>query len=269
MLGEKLRAEEKKDEIEKAREDIIFKHKACKGKGMIVKAVESSFSVPDIIAEKCKCRKKFEFMSRLILSNISYWNLKNQEIFGRTVVDVDSGENICLRNDIAIPFINNIKKVINHPYGLLFLGKNGTGKTFVGQKILYYAIQKKYLAHYIEFTDFLKLLRRNFDHENSLDNLIKEISDVDILMVDEIGNESKRSEFVIGEFKSLFKRRILRNKPTILVTNYSYDEFKTEYGSSITSIVEAYSKKISFKKAKDMRQQDKVKMNNFLRNLDK
>lgn len=269
MLGENLRAQEKKDEIEKARNDIILKHKACNGTGMIVKAVKSSFPVPDTVAEKCKCRKRFGFISRLILSNIPYWNLRNQEIFGRTVLDIDNNKDICLRNDIAIPFINNLKKVISSPYGLLFLGKNGTGKTFVGQKILYYAVQKKYTAHYIEFIDFLKLLRRNFDYENSLDRLIKEISDVDILMIDEIGNESKKSEFVIGEFKSLFKRRVFNNKPTILVTNYSYDEIKTEYGASITSIIEAYSKKISFKKSKDMRKQDKAKMDIFLRNLKK
>lgn len=254
-------------DIDFARERIIGRHKLCGGKG-VVEHVRKKGLLPTTFATTCDCAERFNLVSRYILSNIPYEKLRNQKIYNKCVVDEALGEEIDLRKEIVYPFVKKIKKVVKNPYGLLFLGKRGTGKTFIGQKILYYAISSGFTAHYLEFSDFLKILKRNFDE--NLDDLINEVSKVDILMFDEIGNESRKSEFTIGEFVSLYKRRVQRNQPTILVSNYSYNEFKSTYGKSIESVVGAYSKILDFKKVPDVRKlRGATEVDTFVKELNK
>lgn len=251
MTEEKIRRERAAGEIDKARLGIIGKHKLCRGRGIIEKKkVDSRTGFVRSEAVFCKCKNKFDLFSRFVLSNIPYKNLRNQKIYNKEVINEITLRSFNLR-ELVIPYVKQIKKAVRSPYGFLFLGKPGTGKTFVGSKILYYAVANELTAHSVEFNDFLKLLRKNF--EEDLDPLIKEISSVDILMIDEIGNESKRSDFAIGEFKSLYKRRVESNKPTIMISNYNYLEFKKAYGKSIESVVESHSKILNFDKVPDMR----------------
>lgn len=251
MQGENFRRETSISDLDILRLRIVGEHKICGGKGIREKSIIDSNGVPRTVARLCKCNRRFDLISRFVLSDIPYYSLINQKIYKKIVVDELSGKDIDLKKELVYPFIKKIRQVIVNPYGLVFLGKHGTGKTFVGQKILYYVLSNGHTAHYIELSSFLNLLRRNF--EENLDPLIHEISNVDILMIDEIGNESKRSEFSIGEFKSLLKRRVESNKPTILASNYSYGEFKVAYGKSVESIVEAFSKILNFKKVVDVR----------------
>ncbi len=267
MQGEKKRRELASDEIDRARSNIIAKHKACGGRGIVEKQTRVDGSLfPKKVAKICSCKKKFDLVSRMILSGVLYKKLRNQKIYSKSVFDEIEEEEVDLRDSIIYPFIKGMKKVVRNPYGLVFLGKNGTGKTFLGQKILFYAISYGYTAHYIELSSFLKLVIRNFNED--LSGVIYEISNVDILMVDEIGNESKRSDFVISEFKTLLKRRVQDRKPTILISNFSYKEFVKEYGKSVESVVGAYSKVFNFKKVPDVRKlRGAVELNSFIKDL--
>jgi len=266
LLGEKIRRERAVDEIDRARLRIVGMHKLCKGRGIIEKKrIDPKTGFVKSNARFCKCRGIFNLYSRFLLSNIPYENLRNQKIYNKKVVNEITLENFNLR-ELIIPYVKQIKKAAKNPYGFLFLGKPGTGKTFVGSKILYYAIVNGLTAHSIEFNDFLKLLRKNF--EEDLDSLIREISNVDVLMIDEFGNESKRSNFAIGEFKSLYKRRVENSKPTVMISNYNYSEFKKAYGKSIESVVESHSKILNFDKVPDMRKiKGTIEMDTFFEKM--
>jgi len=269
MSGERIRKNYYEIQLDSLRESIIGKHRKCKGAGFLERVsteFQGEFVVKFMI--KCKCRKKFDILSRLFLSNIPYKSLINQHIYGKVVTDEISGEKIELRKEVVKPYVKNIKKAVVNPYGLLFLGKNGTGKTFVGLKIAYYTILGGLTAHAIELSDFLKMARKTFDGDREAENFISEITDVDILLIDEIGSESKRSEYVISEFKSLFKKRVSNGKPTILISNYNFDEFKKVYGRSIYSMIRSYCRVLDFSDAVDVRiSKDAVERDAFFRKI--
>lgn len=263
-------------EIEKARQIIIRKHLPCKGTGFI--DASSKVQIPSILSESgpeiivnrlkvCPCVKSFEFAKRFILSNIPYKNLVNQQIYKKEVIDVITKSSIELRDEIIKPILSNMSKVKNNPYGLTFLGPNGTGKTFIGLKILYKAIALGYTAHYIEMSSLLKMFRKAYS-DSMIDDVCEEILQVDFLMIDELGNESKQSDFSVGEFKSLYKKRVSEKKPTILVSNFSTIEFVEAYGTSVESIVFSFSKVFSFEKTPNVRKlRNNLEKDSFFRKL--
>jgi DNA replication protein DnaC len=254
MSKEYYRRKLYESQIDLAREKIIKKHRKCSGTGYIEKVVEDdSSSFPKRVVEICKCRKNFELASKFIISNIPYNLLVNQQIYGKLVIDSITSETFELRKEILNPYTKQIKKAANNPFGFLFLGKNGTGKTFVGLKILYYAVINGLTAFNLEMTDFLKMGRKIFDNDFETEKVLSEISLVDFLMIDEIGNESKRSPYVVSEFKSLFKKRVSLKKPTILISNFSYKDFREAYGKSVDSMIRSYCKVLDFSNTPDVR----------------
>jgi len=266
-MRESVRIELVRNEIEQARIEIVSRHRVCKGKGVIEVLKKDDHS--SVISSKvriCSCLTKFELVSRFILSNIPYKNVINQQIYKKMVFDEITKETLNLRRDIIHPYIRHIRPAMKHPYGMLFLGKNGTGKTFVGWKVLYYAIINGFTAHYISLSDLLKIIIKNYDHD--LDDLVAEISNVDILMIDEVGNESRRSDFTVSEFKMVYKKRIEIGKPTIMVSNFSYEEFKEAYGKSVDDVISSYAKILNFKDTVNVRQlKGSTEMNGFFKQI--
>jgi len=266
LTRERQRRTLKETEIEALRVSAVKSHKKCKGKGFLVEMKKGSALVPIEVAVTCSCLKRFDLRARFILSEIPYRVIHNQQIYSRTVIDETTGESYSIRKTVVSPYIKAIRRVIRTPYGLVLLGKNGTGKTFISWKICYYAILNGFTAHYLELPAYLSLLRRGFDEK--LDRLISEISSVDLLVIDEIGNESKRSDFTISEFKALLKKRVTLERPTILISNYGWTQFKEEYGISIYSVVEANNKILNFAKAPDVRKaRGSAEKENFFKKL--
>ena len=241
-------------QLDSIREKIIGRHKKCKGTGFIEVTTRDEVSgVAHRMAKACSCKRKYELVSIFTYSNLPYRSLLNQQIYGRIVIDAVSEEKIEIRKEIVWPYIKNITKAASNPFGFLFLGKNGVGKTFIGLKILYYGVVNGFTVHNIELVDLLKLSRKTFNNDKEAELLLEEIGNVDILMIDEVGNESKRSPYVISELKSLYKKRVTAKKPTILITNYSYPNFRKIYGKSIDNMVRSYSRILDFSLAADVR----------------
>lgn len=268
MYGEQVRKKFFERDIDFVRKKIIGKHRKCKGTGFLEVLKKTSEGFAKKAVTECSCRKNFLSKERLVLSNIPYESLVNQQIYSKVVQDCITGEQLDLSKEIIKPYIRSLKKALQNPYGFIFLGKNGTGKTFVGLKVLYYVVISGYTAHNIEFPDFLKFIRRAFRDDIIYDHLIDEIKKVDLLLIDEVGSESKRGDFSISELKSLIKTRISNHKPTIMVSNYSFEDFKKAYGVSVYSMITSHFKIFDFKRAADVRKAKcSVEMDSFFKEL--
>ena len=90
MDPEKQRRRLNESKIDSLRKITIEKHKLCGGTGFreeLVPSEDKDHALAKKILISCKCRRKFEFRSRLILSNIHYKSLINQRIYGKLVED--------------------------------------------------------------------------------------------------------------------------------------------------------------------------------------
>jgi len=254
MKGWRVRKKLHEVELDELRTKIIHKHKKCKGTGFIEVVSEDDSGLAKRKVKTCVCRKKYNYRSLFLMANIPIDSILNQQIYGKVVIDSFSNEKIEIRKEVISPYIKNIVKAASTPFGFLFLGKNGVGKTFIGLKILYYAIVNGFTVHNMEMADFLKISRKMFDGGGQkTEDLLREISNVDFLMIDEIGNESKRSEYSISELKSIYKKRVSMKRPTILISNYSHEEFGDTYGASVSSMVNSHSRVFDFSTAADVR----------------
>jgi len=139
--------------------------------------------------------------------------------------------------------------------GFLFTGPNGSGKTFIGCRILIEALSKNHSSHYIFFYDFIEMLKE-FD-DSFVYAVIDEMADVDFLFIDEIGKEYKTSQFVLTNLEKLLKERRSKNKPTFFATNLDIDGLRDTYGPSFMSLVEGRNLVIKFEEgAPDIRIRD-------------
>ena len=88
------------------------------------------------------------------------------------------------------------------------------------------------------------------------------------MLLDEIGNESKQSNHAVSEFKALYKARVNMGKPTILISNYGFEEFQKKYGKSIATMVKSHARVLDFTGSGNVRESKcKDEMDQFFKNL--
>ncbi|MCI0470217.1 MAG: ATP-binding protein [Candidatus Aminicenantes bacterium] len=127
---------------------------------------------------------------------------------------------------------NAIKKFVDdYPAvdkGLLLQGPTGVGKTRLLCAIAYELMKKDDSTdiYYIDWNDLVKEMRTGESHEtrdfSSIYSLINKLSEVDVLLFDELA-ASKVSSWVYDNIYYLFNRRYNENRLTICATNFFDD----------------------------------------------
>lgn len=114
---------------------------------------------------------------------------------------------------------------------LFFMGEPGRGKTHLAC-----AIGKDYLkkGKKVHFTTMMKLVN---DVMNKEINIRKIVSEVDLLIVDEVGYEYQTDTlWAIKQIKELFRIRYNSHLPIICTTNFYPNELAELYDASLMSI---------------------------------
>lgn len=133
--------------------------------------------------------------------------------------------------DTAEAVINN-KRVNN----LLFCGGVGLGKTHLCSAIANYCINGGKTVIYKRVGDLLDIIREykfKFDSEqNKLHNELKYLSEVDVLILDDLGSENL-TDFGREQIFKLLDERNNDYKPWIISTNLHPEEIEATYGERI------------------------------------
>lgn len=127
------------------------------------------------------------------------------------------------------------QKFNEHSPNLIFMGKTGLGKTHLSLSIANVAINRGYSVVYGTSQNILSdLQNENFGRtENNLYNE-HDVLNTDLLILDDLGTEFKNS-YSLACLYNIVNTRILKKKPTIISTNYDYNQLNDVYDMRITS----------------------------------
>ncbi len=122
-----------------------------------------------------------------------------------------------------------------HTSSILFMGGTGLGKTHLSLAIANVVINRGYSVVYGTAQNILSdLQNENFGRDENLEYTERDVLAADLLIIDDLGTEFK-NQFSVACLYNIINTRILKNKPTIISTNFSYDDLERDYNQRITS----------------------------------
>ena len=123
----------------------------------------------------------------------------------------------------------------SHSASILFMGGTGLGKTHLSLAIANVVINRGYSVVYGTAQNILSdLQNESFGRDESLDYTEHDVLAADLLIIDDLGTEFK-NQFSVACLYNIINTRILKKKPTIISTNFSYDDLERDYNQRITS----------------------------------
>ncbi len=195
---------------------------------------------------KCSCLGQ-KLVSRLYyMSNIE----KSLERENFDSFDLERFSNEPYGDELRTPRenINDIRKMAenfvmnfdcDNQENLLFYGGTGLGKTFLSNCIARELIRKEKIVIYQTAFNILELVRKyRFDNDNKASNKYQYelLFDADLLIIDDLGTESKTG-YSTSEIFNIVNSRILGNKKTLISTNLTTKEISNRYSERVYSRV--------------------------------
>ncbi len=120
------------------------------------------------------------------------------------------------------------------PYnGIVMRGGTGLGKTHLSLSIANEVIKKGYSVIYGSSFDIFRKAEQEY-YGRSDDNIIETLTNVDLLILDDIGAEHEKPVYS-SIFYNILNNRINTSRPTIISTNCDLGELKARYGDRIVS----------------------------------
>lgn len=129
---------------------------------------------------------------------------------------------------------------------LLFVGGTGLGKTFLSACIANEVTDKGYSVAYESAPQlFMKLEKNRFNPDEQSQRQADTFSQVDLLIIDDLGTEMSGS-FVTAALYALLNERLLSGKSMIISTNLTITEAAQRYSHQIASRLQGSFRGVTF-----------------------
>lgn len=122
--------------------------------------------------------------------------------------------------DLSMQFANSFDEKLKNGASMVFSGTPGTGKSHLACAIAQHVMEAGYTAIYLTAMDLIRLVRSTWrrDSERSEEDVIRELSRVDLLVLDEVGMQyGSEGEQVI--MTDIIDQRYRNSLPLIVITN--------------------------------------------------
>ena len=147
--------------------------------------------------------------------------------------EATSGE-LAKGKEIAVRYADKFS--LDNPVGLMFMGNYGTGKSHLSVSITKKLIEKEFTRIFISTPKLMTKIRSTYskDSEYTEDQIIEVLSNVDCLVLDDIGAESTKQgdnnqhTWATSKLFEIIDNRI--GKHTIFTTNYNFGELESRLG---------------------------------------
>lgn len=200
--------------------------------------------------EKCHCFNNA--VTKLLYARTNAKNIRREETFQTFSLEAyshdfkdshtgrssyDQMESIL---KIAREFVDNFdgSRTVKN---LLFYGDTGLGKTFLANCIANELTKSCHSVICLSSIELFDICSRNeFDKDEDTGELLREITDCDLLIIDDLGTELSNS-FTNSRLFYFINDRILKDKSTVISTNLTPDILMARYSDRIFSrIVHSY-----------------------------
>lgn len=131
---------------------------------------------------------------------------------------------------------------------LLLYGDTGLGKTFLCNCIAKDLLDQGYTVLYVTAPRLFKLVedyRFNRDEMEEPDETLDAVTDVDLLILDDLGSEFA-TVITYAMLFDVVNQRLLAKKPTVISTNLSAQELEAQYSGRIMSRVLGHFELLKF-----------------------
>lgn len=118
---------------------------------------------------------------------------------------------------------------INPTKGLYFYGGFGVGKTYLAACISNGFARNGKKVAFINSSEFCNEMRMNWNQNDYLQDAIRTLKNVDLLVVDDIGSEIVTNWVRDELLFPIFDDRMGNHKLTIFTSNYNYDELLNHF----------------------------------------
>jgi len=133
--------------------------------------------------------------------------------------------------------IEYAKGFVDEKKGLIYFGTVGTGKTHLSAAITNYILDThKIPVKFGSITSLLNSIKATYSDgsKETEHNIIKELSSVDLLIIDDLGKE-KPTDWTISILYTIINNRYEDYKPTIVTTNLTINNLEKNIGEAAMS----------------------------------
>lgn len=160
-------------------------------------------------------RKRFRNIINVIYKQ-NYVERKYQELnFENFIIDLNNKNAVKMAND----YINKNKdKILSN--GLIIMGESGVGKTHLAAAIANKLIENDKIVLMGRLTTLLDMIKETFRDNTKSDNeLIELYSNVDMIIIDDLGTE-KISSWALEKLYTIIQNRFENGLPIIITTRF-------------------------------------------------
>jgi DNA replication protein DnaC len=158
-----------------------------------------------------------------------FWSVRAKDITGnREVFD-----------GVVRKYARRLDTALKKGYGLVFLGDNGVGKTYLISYVLMKAIRAGRSAYYTTMPQLDHDIKRGFS-KSKIEEHLAWLLTSDFLAIDELGKEHYKpgqTTFMDTQIERILKQRCDDSLPVLLATNLDHEALIKSYGPTVGSII--------------------------------
>ena len=154
-------------------------------------------------------------------------------------------ERIKMIHKTCVDFVNRFDAEFTN---LLFYGESGLGKTFMCNCIAKEILDRGKTMLYVTAPQIFKAIEGyRFNRENmpAPDETIEALTEVDLLVIDDLGTEFP-TVLTASELFNCINTRLLQKKATVISTNLTLTDLQNQYTERIISRLYGYYKRLKF-----------------------
>lgn len=180
-------------------------------------------------------RENIELKKRKILSTFNENSLINPKLQGVSFESYEpTNQDLSKAKQLAKRYADNFS--LDNPVGLLLIGNYGTGKSHLSVAITKEIMEKDFTCIFISTPKLMTKIRSTYNKESNFseDQIIDMLSQVDCLVLDDIGAESVKQgdnnqhTWATSKIFEIIDNRI--GKHTIFTSNYPPEELEQRLG---------------------------------------